>query len=180
MDYSAYLKTAYATTDWVYEDYGAGYDIVYSRISITLFGEIEEVRLVGDDAADIVGNEYDNLMVGNQANNVLDGGFGIDTLIGGLGDDVYVVDDISDVITEQLNEGRDTIITTVDNYQLVEHVENLYLGVGVNNAQGNHLDNLILGNSLDNVIESQTGNDRIRAAEGNDTVLGGLGDDTYI
>jgi Ca2+-binding RTX toxin-like protein len=45
--------------------------------------------------------------------DVLNGGAGIDTLIGGTGNDTYVVDTTTDVITENANEGTDTIQSSV-------------------------------------------------------------------
>ena len=182
IDYTAYLKTEYLISDNVWENDDEGYDVVYSRVSVSLpwIGNIEAVYLVGDDDADIVGNDYDNLLQGNNGNNILDGGWGADTLIGGLGDDVYIIDDSADVIEEAELAGRDTVFSFVEDYQLGDNLENLYLGTGTLNGSGNDLDNLILGNSDNNIIDAQAGNDRIRAAEGDDTVYGGLGDDTYV
>ncbi|WP_338025959.1 VCBS domain-containing protein [Agitococcus lubricus] len=180
IDYSHYLKTNYAVTDSVWENVDGGYDIVYSRMSVRLWGDIEEVHLIGDVNADIVGNDFNNRLIANHRHNILDGGLGADTLIGGLGNDIYIIDDASDVINELTNQGQDIVISMLNGYQLAYEVETLYLGTGVYQAQANDLDNLILGNGLDNHIQGLSGHDRIRGAEGNDTVLGGAGDDSYI
>ncbi|MDK4539837.1 calcium-binding protein, partial [Kingella kingae] len=95
-------------------------------------------------------------------NDTLDGGEGVDQLSGGKGDDIYIVDNTSDTVTEAANEGKDTVISSV-NYTLSANVENLTL-VGKANLSGT-------GNDLDNVI---TGN------RGNNTLIGGKGNDTYV
>ena len=48
-------------------------------------------------------------------------------MAGGTGDDIYVVDNISDVVTELDGEGNDTVETRVS-YTLSDYVENIVLG----------------------------------------------------
>ena len=97
----------------------------------------------------------------------------IDILTGTAGDDTFVIDNLADAITENANEGTDTIETKLG-ISLFAHpnIEKLTLtgnfSVG---ASGNSLDNIITGNSGNNVI---SGDD-----SGNNTLIGGLGDDTY-
>ena len=57
----------------------------------------------------VVGGSLGNSLTGNSGNNTLDGGVGADTMVGGAGNDTYVVDDAGDVVTEALNEGTDTV-----------------------------------------------------------------------
>ncbi|MGL5871074.1 MAG: calcium-binding protein, partial [Xenococcaceae cyanobacterium] len=79
------------------------------------------------------GNDYLDGAVGNDSisglkgNDTLIGSAGLDTLIGGVGSDFYIVDTISDVITENAQntdkniediEDSDTVISSVD-YSLV-------------------------------------------------------------
>ena len=83
---------------------------------------------------------------------------------GGLGNDTYVVDNTGDVVTENANEGTDTVQAGVT-YTLATNVENLTLtGTGSINGTGNALDNVITGNS---------GNDDWPRR--NDTLGGGAG-----
>ena len=58
-------------------------------------------------------------------------------MIGGLGNDTYVVDNAGDVVTEALNEGTDTVQSSVS-YTLGANVENLTLtGSADINGTGN-------------------------------------------
>ena len=58
-------------------------------------------------------------------------------MIGGLGNDTYVVDNVGDVVTEALNEGTDTVQSSVS-FALGANVENLTLTGSANiNGTGN-------------------------------------------
>ncbi len=86
-----------------------------------------------------------NTLTGGAGNDTLNGGTGADKLLGGLGNDTYVVDNTGDVITENLNEGIDTVQSSVT-YTLAANVENLTLtGTTAINGTGNALDNVLDG-----------------------------------
>ena len=141
-------------------------------------------------AADIdgIGNELGNTIIGNAGANVLnggagndslDGGAGADTLIGGAGDDVCVVDNAADIVTENANEGIDTVKASVS-YALSSNVEHLSLtGTAAIDGTGNELDNTLIGNAGANVLNGGAGNDVLDGGGGADTLLGGTGDDIY-
>jgi Ca2+-binding RTX toxin-like protein len=112
------------------------------------------------------------MLTGSSLADTLTSGTGDDTLIGGLGNDTYVVDSTSDVITELLNGGTDTVISSVTQTTLAANVENLTLAGTANlSATGNTLANLLTGNA---------GNNMLNGGAGADTMLGGAGDDTYV
>lgn len=99
------------------------------------------------------------------------------------GDDVYWVKSSKDVVVEQPEEGRDSVVIggrTLKEYALPENVEILRLDLDANvvvKATGNALPNEIRGNGLDNVINAGAGDDTLFGGNGNDTLQGGPGAD---
>jgi len=111
----------------------------------------------------------------------LHGGTGADSLTGGEGNDNYYVDNVGDKVTENLNEGIDRVISSID-YTLEEegNVENLTLnGSKPINGTGNSQNNTIIGNNLNNALTGLGGNDVLDGKKGADTLEGGSGNDTY-
>ncbi|MEV5407097.1 calcium-binding protein, partial [Streptomyces albidoflavus] len=94
-----------------------------------------------------------------------------DDLRGGDGDDIYIVDSETDQVTEDGDEGIDTIRSAVS-YTLTDNVENLVLTGGVAiDGTGNALANTITGNDAANLLDGG----------GNaDILIGGDGDDIYL
>ena len=177
-----------AAGDVVTENAGEGTDLVQSSVTYTLALNIESLTLTGTSAINGTGNAFDNILAGNTANNVLtggagndtlDGGSGTDTLVGGTGDDTYVIDVAADVVTENANEGIDTVRSAVT-YTLGSNLENLVLaGTSTINGTGNALDNLLAGNGANNTLTGGAGNDTLDGGAGNDTLVGGAGNDVY-
>ncbi|OGI41303.1 MAG: hypothetical protein A2140_02755 [Candidatus Muproteobacteria bacterium RBG_16_62_13] len=157
--------------DAVIEDPNAGTDTVLAAASYALSANIENLVLTGAANISGAGNTLDNAITGNSGNNTLDGGVGADTLIGGQGDDTYIVDDTADVVVENLNEGDDTVASSVS-YTLAANLENLIVTGNADLAgTGNELDNQLTGNSGSNALDG---------GAGADTMRGGAGDDTYV
>ena len=138
----------------------------------TLGSNLENLTLTGASSINGTGNAANNVITGNAGNNVLDGGAGVDMLIGGAGNDTYVVDSAGDTVTENANEGTDTVQSSIG-FALGANVENLTLtGTANINATGNALDNVLTGNSGDNVFVVQNAGDTVieAASGGTDTV----------
>ncbi len=136
-----------------------------------------ENAIGGDGADTITGNALSNTLMGGRGNDTLDGGAGIDTLIGGRGDDTYYVDSLSDVIIEQANEGYDIVYSTLADYVLSAHVEELQLVNNAHNVTGTENGEILSGNSNDNVMNGMGGNDTLYGGGGEDTLNGGEGND---
>ena len=132
------------------------------------------------------GNDYldggtgnDNL-VGGAGGDALQGRTGNDNMIGGTGNDTYYLDSLSDVVTENLGEGVDTVRVSIDGYTLAANVENgiVQSGVGGLHLGGNLLDNVLSGNSGDDTLSGDDGNDRLKGGDGGDNLQGGNGNDS--
>ncbi|MCY7338810.1 MAG: hypothetical protein LH465_02470 [Sphingomonas bacterium] len=160
--------------------------------------------LAGNDLLD--GGTGNDLLDGGTGNDLLDGGAGNDDMRGGTGNDIYVVDGAGDQVTENANEGTDTVRSSVS-HTLGANVENLeLLGLALNGT-GNTLDNVINGTAGNNqlfglggndslyglagddlldggtgndLLDGGTGNDLLDGGTGNDDMRGGTGDDLYI
>jgi Ca2+-binding RTX toxin-like protein len=153
---------------------GQSGDIAYGRGgSDALYGQSGDDRLYGEDGDDqLFGGSGSDLADGGAGNDTIDGGVGSDTLVGGQGNDIYTVDTASDLVTELVNEGTDTIRSSATIATLAANIENLTLiGTGAIDGAGNALNNIITGN---------TGNNTLNGGAGNDTLVGGAGNDTYV
>jgi Ca2+-binding RTX toxin-like protein len=73
--------------DTMIENIDGGIDQVFSSVGHSLYGNIENLTLVGTANLNGTGNALDNLLTGNSGKNFLVGGDGDDTLNGGLGSD---------------------------------------------------------------------------------------------
>jgi Ca2+-binding RTX toxin-like protein len=90
-------------------------------------------------------------------------------MIGGGGNDSYYIDNVSDVVTETVTGGIDTIYSSITT-TLILNVEKLTLTGTAANGTGNSLDNIVIGNSSANTLYG---------AGGNDTLTGNLGADIF-
>jgi Ca2+-binding RTX toxin-like protein len=204
-DDSYYVDTV---GDVVVESAEQGTDTIFTLVSRTLSDNVENLTLL-EAAGNInaTGNILDNILTGNSGYNSLVGGLGNDTLIGnagddtldgrlgadsmvgGAGNDTYFVDNPGDSVTENLNEGTDTVnssITWTLSGTHGDNVENLILTGSDNiNGTGNDLANQLIGNSGNNHLTGGAGDDLLKGADtlngssGADTLEGGIGNDTY-
>ena len=184
--------------DIVTELLNSGIDTVKSSINYSLIdtdgagtngSNVENLSLIGSDAINGSGNALANLIIGNTAFNVLTGGLGNDTidggagsgdsLVGGIGNDTYIVDDLTDTLVENINEGTDTIQSSTDlSLNFYNNIENLTLTGSANiNAWGSAVANVLTGNDGSNQL---TGDGVFDTIVDIDTLKGGKGDDTYF
>jgi len=171
-------------------------------ISLNLGGTVDAsgyVTTSGISGADkvkgienITGSNYADTLTGNSGANVLNGLSGNDTMAGGAGNDTYVINVLTDVVTELTGGGTDTIQSAIT-YSLVDtdgaganggNVENLTLtGSSAINGTGNALANTLTGNSAANTLNGGAGNDVLYGGTGNDVLTGGTGStsaDTFV
>jgi trimeric autotransporter adhesin len=106
-------------SDVIVENAGAGIDTMQSSVTYTLSENMENLTLTGTGNLNGYGNSLDNVLTGNS---------GINVLTGYTGNDTYVIDNVSDAVMENANEGIDTVQSSVT-YTLGGNVENLTLPV---------------------------------------------------
>ena len=146
-----------------------------------IIGTPDPDDLLGTSEEDVIrGLASNDTLQGGLGSDILDGNGGADAMIGGGGNDTYHVDNLNDVVTESLNAGNDTIISSISVGALADNVENLTLVLGALNGTGNNLDNALTGNSNNNLLYGGTGFDHLNGGFGADTMIGGEDDDWYI
>jgi Ca2+-binding RTX toxin-like protein len=110
---------------------------------------------------------------GENGDDYLNGGAGLDAMIGGQGNDTYVVDHVSDTVTELVNEGDDVVLTSTHfNLPDAAYIETLRTtdddGVTTITLIGNSQNNDIIGNDGVNVIDGEGGADDMAGHGGDD------------
>jgi Ca2+-binding RTX toxin-like protein len=165
----------------VFENAGAGHDVVYSSVDYTLLaGQEIEVLSANNHGAttplSLTGNELGQEIWGNAGANNLRGGGGSDFLIGQGGNDTYFVDTASALVIESIGNGRDVIYSSV-NYTLMAGQEIEVLSAS-NHAATTPLD--FTGNEFRQEIWGNAGANNLRGGGGVDFLLGQGGNDTYF
>jgi Ca2+-binding RTX toxin-like protein len=155
------------------ENLNNGRDTVLTTLnSFALDANLEDLAFTGTGNFVGTGNALNNLLVGGAGIDALNGMAGADTMYGQAGNDTYIIDNAGDVAGESLNNGRDTVLTTLNNYTLHANVEDLaYTGTGNFVGNGNALNNLMFGNA---------GSDTLDGKAGADDMIGKGGDDFYF
>lgn len=197
--------------DVVTEGAGGGSDTIQTTARIyTLQANVETLVYTGKTTFTGTGNADDNILIGGAANDklyggsgsdslsggtgngsdLLDGGLGGDIMVGGGGNDTYIVDNVSDVVTEAARGGIDTVQVSLSTYLLAAEFENLTsVGSSALDGTGNGLANILTGGDLDDILHALSGNDTLYGNNGDDLLdggagkdrmIGGAGDDTYV
>ncbi|HKP26774.1 MAG TPA: M10 family metallopeptidase, partial [Dongiaceae bacterium] len=138
-------------------------------------------KITGNDADNSLnGNGGNDTLIGGRGSDTLKGGSGVDLMMGGNDGDLYLVDNALDKVIEALNEGLDTIETTVS-YSMAAsaNIEMLkLLGTDDLNGTGSATGNYLIGNSGNNKLLGGGGSDLLLGNDGNDWLDGGVLDDT--
>jgi len=164
--------------DTITENAGEGTDTVESHLTYTLGANLENLTLIGSGHINATGNSSVNTIIGGAGRNRIDGGTGADSMAGGAGDDTYIVDNVSDTITENSGEGTDWVESSVS-YTLSSNVENIRLtGSSDLNALGNSGNNFLRGNDGINTLTAYAGDDILFGYAGDDALNGGAGADS--
>jgi Ca2+-binding RTX toxin-like protein len=153
---------------------------VDTAVSVQIIDLSKAVSDAGTSAGSdtLIGNSAQNILYGFEGNDTLDGKAGADTMLGGPGDDVYYVDNVSDNVIEQVNDGNDTVYSSTAYSTVSGNVETLVLATGGITAYGNDQPNRLVGNDSDNQLYGSGGDDTLIGNGGDDVLDGGIGNDT--
>ena len=154
---------------------------------VNVIGTINSDTIIGNSSNNILdggagtdsldGGIGNDTLIGGSGIDTLNGGLGIDSMSGGTGNDIYIIDNISDIVRESVNGGRDTVLSSVS-YTLSAGVEDLTLtGAAIINGTGNTRNNTIIGNDGNNSLSGGIGNDYLVGGNGSDFLNGGLNND---
>ncbi|NJR38004.1 MAG: calcium-binding protein [Leptolyngbyaceae cyanobacterium CSU_1_4] len=127
--------------------------------NVTLFGSdgLNDDLTGGAGNDEIYGAGGNDRLVGNAGNDTLEGGLGNDTLNGGAGDDIYVLESAGDSIIEAVDNGFDTVKSSLLQLTLGDNLEDLVLFGNAVLGTGNNVSNNITGNDLDNILVGADG-----------------------
>ena len=153
--------------DTIVEKALEGIDTVSTTVNYSLANNVENLVLLGTVVTG-TGNNLNNIITGNAGNNIIDGGLGLDTMRGGLGNDIYYVNQTTDVVTEIMNQGNDTV-RAFASFTIGPDTENLVLmGTAAINGYGGSGNSTITGNSAANILAGGLGRDVITGGGGAD------------
>ncbi|CUX26168.1 Hemolysin-type calcium-binding region protein (fragment) [Agrobacterium deltaense Zutra 3/1] len=150
---------------------GAGIDLAsYSDSTAGVTVNMADGNHTGDAAGDFF-SSIEGVQGSSHADTFICGS-GPFQFFGGAGNDTYIVESTDIAAIEFANNGIDLVQTSLTDYRLGAHVENLvYTGNASFTGTGNESDNVIIGGDLNDVLNGRGGMD---------TFFGGAGSDTFI
>ena len=148
--------------------------IIAGPDGVAVFGGADEDNIVNDGR--MIGTV--DLLSGDDRLDLRNGSLrGL--LFGNEGDDTLITDNAKYFLSENADQGVDTVRSTVS-YKLSENVEQLtLLGRRDINGTGHSDDNTLTGNAGNNILKGLDGSDDLLGNRGNDKLLGGGGEDTF-
>jgi VCBS repeat-containing protein len=114
-------------------------------------------------------------ITGLDGNDVLLGTAGDDVLAGGVGDDTYFVDNVGDVVSETVGQGRDVVYASTSYGLTAGSSVEVLSTVGLGDTTAINL----YGNELGNVLYGNAGANALIGGGGADYLVGFGGDDDY-
>ncbi|GKX62264.1 hypothetical protein SOASR032_08330 [Pragia fontium] len=165
-------------------DGGAGSNTVdFSKITVGITVNLTEGTVTGggqyslSNIQNIIGTDYDDVLIGNHQNNHLQGGLGNDTLIGGGGNNI--LDGGEGVNTLSYQHANSAVSVDLSLNQATNNGEGGTDQItNIQNVIGSQHNDRIVGNGSDNYLSGGDGDDVLIGMGGNNTLDGGTGINT--
>ncbi len=192
------IGAGFANFDFMVND-GSLNSLVANTITFNVTAAPPVTKNGTSNADTLTGHSGNDTLSGGNGDDTLEGGLGSDSLTGGAGNDTFIINTLSDIVSEQPNQGIDLIKSPIS-YSLVDtdgagnnggNVDNLMLtGNAAINGTGNALNNILYANVAGNVLDGGLGIDTVSYQFGADAgvnvslanpaaqVTGGSGSDT--
>ncbi|MBD1867253.1 hypothetical protein H6F95_08060 [Cyanobacteria bacterium FACHB-471] len=138
------------------------------------FGTVDTLR----NLENIIGSEFDDILMGNSFNNTIEALAGNDVLIGNAGDDTLDGGDGSDTASYRRDPGK--VLVNLEQSKVIDGFGNTDTLSSIENVIGSGFDDQIIGDGNANIIYAGAGSDRIEARGGNDIVFGEGDNDTIL
>ena len=132
----------------------------------------------------VIGSNYEDVLVGNDDANRLEGGAGADQLNGGAGVDWVSYQGSNDGVTIDLSEGsgegghaQGDVITNIENVAGSDYADVLWGDGNANKLEGGEGDDELRGSGGEDILEGGDGDDWLYGSTGADRFEGGAGFD---
>ncbi|MEF8756300.1 MAG: hypothetical protein V5B60_20575 [Accumulibacter sp.] len=157
-----------------------GIDQVFSRLAAyTLTAQVENGEIHASGAADLTGNDLDNLLHAGIGANVLDGAGGSDTVSYSYGASSGVSLSLAIAGAQATGgSGSDTLIA-IENLAGSAWDDTLRGDANANRLDGAQGNDFLNGDAGNDTLDGGAGNDRLWGGTGADSLIGGDGSDSY-
>ncbi|BAU43380.1 calcium-binding protein [Leptolyngbya sp. O-77] len=158
-------------------------NIVGTQFNDLLIGDAANNQLVGQAGIDrLSGGTGDDILQGGADNDILNGGDGIDLLDGGSGIDGFTLEEMTAAVTVDFAAKNFTYLDSAGNLQteLILNMEGVIATPFNDVLLGDDHNNFLIGGAGNDILRGGAGNDQLTGGAGIDQLDGGDGEDLAI
>ncbi len=144
---------------------------INSGTALDGFGTIDTLK----NLENIIGSEFDDVLIGNEQNNRIQGADGNDLLVGNAGNDNLEGGNGSDTVSYRRDPSAVTV--NLEQNQATDGFGGSDQLSGIENVIGSQFNDEIIGDVNNNTIFAGAGDDIVKARNGNDIIFGEEGKD---
>lgn len=139
---------------------------------------VEQTVTISGSLENIIGSEFDDILIGNSSDNRIEALAGNDLLIGNAGNDTLDGSEGTDVIS--YHRDPNAVIVNLQTGEATDGWGNKDAIANIENVVGSAFADNITGDNNTNIITSGAGNDTIKALAGDDSIYGESDNDLLI